>query len=124
MNSESKMSKSECERATDYTLPPLPAYPEAAFALTCYGKQCAEAARAPLLARIAELNGQIERQAAVLRHQREQIAELEADAKRWRVYRTAEPAIHQRLYRKGGSGDQGARIDAEMDAIIQENGNA
>lgn len=74
-----------------------------------YGGECAEAARAPLLehierlkgvmkaaqegwnddyrllqeatARIAELNGQIERQAAVLRQQREQIAELEADAK-------------------------------------------
>lgn len=72
-----------------------------------HGQQCAEAAREPLLARlrevcqtlvaavgangpcsaedaaaravarIAELNGQIERQAAVLRQQRAQIAELE-----------------------------------------------
>lgn len=59
MNSESKMSKSECERATDYTLPPFGGWIASPEEIEDYGRQCADAARAPLLAANAALNARI-----------------------------------------------------------------
>lgn len=51
--------------STDYTLPPLPDHPftrwqnREKFAIEEFGQQCAEAARAPLMARIAELEAEL-----------------------------------------------------------------
>lgn len=143
------MSESKTNQC-DYTLPPLPAHPDAyngdfwstrtTRALHSWGQECAEAARAPLLARLARpahahlvgdhINGLVdgcilcdsikERDAM-----RARIAELEADAKRYRWLRECDDGADRELHTPCRSELlSGAALDDAVDRLIKEYGDA
>ncbi len=108
---------------TDYTLPP----PNSKLShveqarLNSYGQQCAEAARAPLIAANAALS---EANASLLAR----IAELERDVKRYRWIRDAG---YELIGEDRGNGPEwppaetvDAFVDAAIDKIVKEGTNS
>lgn len=144
---------------SDYTLPPFPRGSVAFWALNGreaakqWGEQCAEAARAPLLARIAELDRRLLRRATVVEEQKARIAELEAayrgldaykralssrvgaleaqlaqapaDAKRYRWLRECDDGADRELHTSCRSELlSGAALDDAVDRLMKEYGDA
>lgn len=108
----------------DYTLPPLPSvlawfsarvlWEHETAAIKEWGQQCADAARAPLLAGIAELEKSLKDMEA-------QLAQAQADAKRYRWLRTGYVTSIKRGEWFLGTSEL---LDQKIDAAMKEGGDA